>query len=157
MLLDLAGLPLRGGQRYERTYPLEMGPITLGGSSYQVLVPAGVSVRVDRVAGGYLIGVALDARVYGPCSRCLAEAVFDLHAEQQEFAPSTKDRWQDSDLSEFIKDLVVDVDAIAREAVVLALPAQPVCADDCRGLCPRCGADLNKGGCHCPPEQPSGP
>jgi uncharacterized protein len=149
MLLNLAELSLRGGQRYERVYPLEIEPVTLGGSPYRVLVPGGVSVVVDRVAGGYLVTVSLDARVYGPCSRCLGEAVFDLRAEQQDFAPATSDRWEESDLSEFIKDLVVDVGAIAREAVVLALPAQPVCEETCKGLCPLCGADLNKGDCRC--------
>lgn len=149
MLLNLAELSLRGGQRHERVYPLEMEPVMLGGSPYLVLIPGGVSVVVDRVAGGYLVTVSLDAKIYGPCSRCLGEAVIDLRAEQQEFAPATGDRWEESDLSEFIKDLVVDVGAIAREAVVLALPAQPVCEETCKGLCPRCGADLNTGECRC--------
>lgn len=149
MLLNLAELSLRGGQRYERCYPLDTEPVVLGGSPYTVLVPDGVAVTVDRVVGGFLVKVALVARVYGPCSRCLREAGFDLHAEQQEFAPATSDRWREADLSEFIKDLVVDIDALAREAVVLALPAQPVCEEACQGLCPQCGADRNRGDCGC--------
>ena len=85
-----------------------------------MLVPDGVHVAVDRVAGGYLVNVDLDAKVYGPCARCLGEAVLEVHAEQQEFAPTAKDGWEETETSEFIEDLVVDVDGLAREALVLA-------------------------------------
>jgi uncharacterized protein len=148
MLLSLADLALRGGERYERTYSLEFAPILLG-EQYRVLVPDGVDVIVDRVTGGYLVTVDLDARVYGPCARCLGEAVVKVRAQQQEFAPTAKDGWEETEESEFIKDLVVDVDGLAREALVLALPAQVVCKEDCKGLCALCGKDLNKGPCEC--------
>jgi uncharacterized protein len=149
MLLSLADLPLRGGERYERVYPLEIEPIVLGGTAYQVLVPGGVDLTVDRVTGGYLVGVALDAKIYGPCARCLDEAVLEVHAQQQEFGPTAKDGWEETEFSEFINDLVLDVDGLAREALILALPARVVCAEECKGLCARCGKDLNKGPCDC--------
>ena len=134
-------------------YPLELAPIVLGGAEYRVLVPGGVHVAVDRVTGGYLVSVALGAKVYGPCARCLSEAVLEVHAEQQEFAPTAKEGWEETDASAFIKDLVVDVDGLAREALVLALPAQVVCSAACRGLCALCGKDLNKGPCGCAEEE----
>ena len=149
MLLNLADLPLRSGERYERVYPLEFEPILLGGTDHRVLVRDGVDLTVDRVAGGYLVTVSMDAKVYGPCARCLGEAVVEVHAEQQEFAPTAKDRWEEAEISEFVKDLVVDVDGLAREALILALPAQVVCAEECKGLCALCGEDLNKGPCGC--------
>ncbi len=40
----------------------------------------------------------------------------------------------------------------ARETLLLELPMVPRCREDCKGLCPRCGADLNAGPCGCPPE-----
>jgi DUF177 domain-containing protein len=149
MLLHLADLALRGGERYERTYRVELDPIVLGGVGYQVLVPGGVQVTVDRVTGGYLVSVSLDARIYGPCARCLNEAVLTIRAEEQEFAPTAKDGWEETEGSDFIKDLVVDVDGLAREAVVLALPSQVVCSETCKGLCSQCGKDLNRGDCGC--------
>lgn len=149
MILRLADLALRGGERYERSYPLDLDPVMLGGEAYRVLVPEGVSVTVDRVTGGYLVTVALDANMYGPCARCLGEVVLGVHAEQQEFAPTAKDRWEETEVSEFIKDLEVDVAGLAREALILALPAQVVCASGCLGLCSRCGKDLNRGPCTC--------
>ena len=149
MVLSLADLSLRSGERYVRAYPLEIAPLVLGGVDHRVLVPGGVKLTVDRVTGGYLVGVALDAKIYGICARCLGEAVLEVHAEQQEFGPTAKDGWEETEFSEFITDLVVDVDGLAREALILALPTQVVCAEDCRGLCVRCGKDLNKGPCGC--------
>ena len=46
----------------------------------------------------------------------------------------------------------VDLEPLARESLILDLPLAPLCRDDCRGLCPTCGADLNQGACDCPVE-----
>jgi uncharacterized protein len=156
VFLDLGDLVLRTGERHERSYSLELAPVVLGGVPYRVLLPRGVTVAVDRVAGGFLVTVATDAKIYGPCARCLDEVALEFRAEQQEFAPSAKDGWEESDLSAFIDGMVVDVAGIAREAVVLSLPSQLVCSPSCQGLCPQCGKDLNQGRCECAPAEPDG-
>ena len=48
---------------------------------------------------------------------------------------------------------VLRVEDIVREQALLEVPIRPLCRPDCRGLCPRCGADLNAGDCGCPPEE----
>ena len=45
----------------------------------------------------------------------------------------------------------LDLRPLVRDALLLELPVAPLCRDDCRGLCPRCGADLNSGPCDCRP------
>lgn len=147
--IDLDELALRGGESFERAFPLDLAPIILGGVSYQVLVPGGVAVRVNRIAGGYLLTVSLSASLYGPCARCLAEATLKVDAEQQEFVPTSKEDRDENEMSPFIEDFVADVAGMAREATVLALPGQVLCRDNCRGLCPECGKDLNKDSCDC--------
>ncbi|HLA80437.1 MAG TPA: DUF177 domain-containing protein [Thermoleophilia bacterium] len=150
--VDLSDLALRGGERWERSFRIEMAPIILGGQSCEVLIPDGVTVAVDRVAGGFLVEVSVRASLCGPCERCLREAAIEVEAKEQEFVPTTKAGWDESELSPFIEDQVVDVSALGREAVVLALPSQVVCAEECRGLCQVCGQDLNVGQCDCPAE-----
>lgn len=49
----------------------------------------------------------------------------------------------------FLEEEKINVAGLVRENVLLALPVQPLCDDDCRGLCPRCGANLNRGPCSC--------
>ena len=51
----------------------------------------------------------------------------------------------------------IDLGAFAREVLALGVPVKPLCREDCRGLCPRCGADLNQQSCACPPQNASSP
>lgn len=151
--LDVRELPLRGGERVERRVRVQIGSITLGGLSYGTMVDDDVAVvSVVRVGGGFLITVEVAAQVYGPCSRCLRDVVLTVEAEQEEFVPQDPSECEAEDLSPFIEDLVVDVCGLAREALVLALPAKVLCADECSGLCPRCGLDLNEARCDCATE-----
>ena len=51
----------------------------------------------------------------------------------------------------------LDLGAFLREVIALAFPVQPLCREDCKGLCPRCGVDLNVGHCGCGPERRHSP
>jgi uncharacterized protein len=54
----------------------------------------------------------------------------------------------------FYRDELIDVDALVREQIRLALPFRLLCREDCRGLCQKCGADLNRNPCSCSGEGP---
>ncbi len=151
--IHLNDLGLQTGERWEQTYPLEMPPVLLGGVDYEVILPDGVTVTAERVAGGFLVRVRLGASVCGPCGRCLREVPLHVKAAEEEFAPTAADGWEESDFSEFIQDLVVDVQGLAREALVLTLPTKIVCSTECQGLCAGCGQDLNMGPCGCGPAE----
>jgi uncharacterized protein len=99
------------------------------------------------------------------CGRCLeaftapVAADFDLllvpgpraaGPEEQELAAADLDR-------DYYADEVVDLESILREHIILALPLKPLCAEACKGLCPRCGANLNREACNCPPEKVDSP
>jgi uncharacterized protein len=51
----------------------------------------------------------------------------------------------------------IDLSGFVREVVCLALPVQPLCREDCAGLCPGCGVDRNAGGCACPEKTSDSP
>ncbi len=74
------------------------------------------------------------------CSRCAAE--FELEVEEPAFIAS----YPRVEALEFL-DLTPEL----REAILLALPSYPTCNEECLGLCVRCGANLNKKACSCPP------
>ncbi|GAB4242951.1 MAG: hypothetical protein Kow00129_01740 [Thermoleophilia bacterium] len=136
-----------------RTFAVESYPIFLGGLRYEVVPSDEVEVAVERISGGYLVNVALDAVVYGACFRCLREVAQEVQARQQEFVPSNPDKWGEEDVSPFIEDFVIDVEALMREAVILALPGKLLCSPDCRGICPSCGQDWNTSECRCEEEE----
>ena len=157
MRLSLDDLGLRGGQRHVCTYAMDVAPLTFGGARYDVVMPEGVTVSVDRIAGGYLVRLDLTAKVYGPCSRCLKETAVEVVAEQEEFVPTAAGGWVESESSPFVQDMVVDVSGLSREALVLGMPGRVLCSEDCKGLCVQCGADLNQGECGCQPLEILGP
>jgi uncharacterized protein len=148
--VDLREFPLKPGDESERSYNLQVAPLLLGGQRYEVLLDEeGVVLGVERVAGGFLVTVTLTATLYGPCVRCLREVRTRASASEQEFAPARRADYEENDISPFIQDMVVDVAGLAREALLLGLPTQILCADDCPGLCPSCGQDLHLGSCSC--------
>jgi uncharacterized protein len=151
MYLNLEDLGLRGGQRHVCVYTVDIAPVLLGGARYDVVLADGVTAVVERVAGGYLVGVQLEAKAFGPCTRCLREVEVKIHAEQQEFVPTAAGGWEEAEVSLFIKDRVVDLSGLSREALVLAIPDRVLCSPACKGLCAQCGLDLNSGTCECSP------
>ncbi len=147
--LNLEDLGLRGGQRHECAYTIALSPVSLGGVEYQLLLRNGITVSVERVAGGFFVRLTADARAYGPCSRCLADVEADFRAEQEEFTPTAAGGWAESQATPFIEGKEVDLSGLAREAVLLAMPERVLCSPVCKGLCAQCGIDLNRERCEC--------
>ncbi len=98
-----------------------------------------------------------DGSIGASCSRCLKDFSLDMD-HQFEFVllpdPATSARGTEElsrgDLGlSFYSTEEIDLSPLIMEQVMLALPTRPLCAEDCRGLCSRCGADLNQGACGC--------
>ncbi len=100
---------------------------------------------IESVHGGLLATGAVMARWSGECRRCLAPATGDLQVEVRELF---EDRPEPGG-SYAISGDNVDVEPLARDAILLNLPLAPLCRQDCRGLCATCGVDLNEEECLC--------
>ena len=94
----------------------------------------------------------LDTRVAGECRRCLAPVSQAVHADIGALFVRGADGDDDPDAFALGEDAtLVDVTPAVREELFLAAPRYVLCREDCRGLCPRCGQDLNAGPCGCSP------
>jgi uncharacterized protein len=148
-VLDTHELGRRPGsmRRVQRTVPApeDLGTDVIG-------VPAGddveLDLRLEAVMEGVLVSGSVRARVVGECVRCLDEVVDDVDVSVQELyvypgrAEVAEENGDDEeDVHELDGDLV-DVEPALRDALVTALPFQPLCRDDCPGLCSVCGAHL---------------
>ena len=117
-----------------------------------IAVPVGAEVRLDllleSVVEGVLVSGTASAPTAGECSRCLDPIAGRVEVEITElfaYPDSTTDATTDDDEVSRLVDDLIDLEPVVRDAVVLALPAVPLCAEDCAGLCPGCGvkwADL---------------
>lgn len=82
------------------------------------------------------------------CDRCAAPVKREMSVP---VAHTLVSHLNDEDNDEFylIEDMHFNLDELVREDVLLSLPTKILCREDCKGLCPYCGADLNKGECGC--------
>ena len=107
--------------------------------------PATVPAVLDvsrLTGGGWSLRLRFAAVVRGACMRCLEPAAPRLEADAREVDQAGGGEELDSPYVS--ADDVLDLHAWARDALALTLPAQIVCRPECAGLCPTCGADLNR-------------
>ena len=103
-----------------------------------------LDLRLEAVMEGILVSGTLRARTGGECVRCLETVEDEIEADIQElyvYPGRTPDGEDDDELRE-LQDELIDLEPALYDSLVPALPFQPVCRDDCPGLCSECGARL---------------
>jgi uncharacterized protein len=134
----------------------------------RLLRPVAVRVHLTRINDGIVAQGDMRTAIETACSRCAepAEQPIAYHFEER-FRPTidivtghaVKD--DEADPAEPVYSIDanhnLDLDEVLREGLVIETPMHPLCAPQCKGLCPRCGANLNQGACDCEPDAPSGP
>jgi uncharacterized protein len=140
--VDLDALGLSSGQAEQVELEVSIEPIRLGDQVYAVEGGKGAArVDVSRTTSGYALRLRLPVALDGPCVRCLEPSSQRLEIDVREVEqPATGDEEM---RSPYVEEGVLDVAHWANDAVVLALPAKPLCREDCAGLCPVCGESLN--------------
>lgn len=124
--------------------------------------PVEAEVRLVKTGMGVAVWGRFRCTVHLPCSRCLEPFPLPLGEsfEVQYLSSGAMGHEEESELSGADLDVLplaedrIDLAALLRENLFLSLPVQPLCAEGCRGLCPRCGANLNAGPCGCPTGRP---
>jgi uncharacterized protein len=149
LVLDARELGRRPGSQREltRTAP---APADLGIEVLRVAegTPVELDLRLEAVMEGVLVTGTARAVAEGECARCLEPIRDELEVTFQELfvyddtRHGERDDLDEDDETSRLEDDLVDLEPLLREAVVLALPFQPLCGPDCPGLCPECGARL---------------
>ena len=147
--LDLAALRLGSGEGRRVELEVALAPLDLGGEHY-VPDPERVPARLDvsRTTGsGYALRLRFTARLDGPCMRCLSPAAPEFAIDVREVSQPGEIDELDSPYVTGGPSALLDINAWARDALVLAIGGDPIlCTPDCAGLCAVCGVDLNDAG-----------
>ncbi|HEX2772589.1 MAG TPA: YceD family protein [Micromonosporaceae bacterium] len=143
LVLDTRELPRRPGalRTVKRVVP---APADLGVELIGVPEGADLSLdlRLESVSEGVLVSGTVSAPTAGECGRCLRAIGDSVGVPIQElyaYERSTTDETTDEDEVGRMQGDLIDLEPALRDAVVLALPTNPLCQDDCPGLCPECG------------------
>ena len=139
---SLRSLRLRPGEEHRVEQEIQLEPISLGGQQY-LPVPAKVhgELAVSRAQSGTVFELRFHTRLHGPCYRCLEDAVVNVAISAREYQAENPE--SDELRTPYVKNDQLDLSAWARDALVLELTDKILCREDCAGLCPVCGRDLN--------------
>ncbi|HSH21492.1 MAG TPA: DUF177 domain-containing protein [Candidatus Caenarcaniphilales bacterium] len=135
--LDRLGLSAGEGRRLDLTVGVDA--FELAGQDY---APESAEVRLDvaRTTAGYALRLRTEVRLSGPCMRCLEDLGRGIEIDAREVDQPGGGEELDSP---YVEGGTLDLRAWTRDALVLAMPAQIVCREECRGLCAVCGENLN--------------
>ena len=140
---SLRSLKLRSGEEYRDAHDVALTPLEFGGQRY-LPVPEVVAAElaIARAHTGTMFQLRFQARIHGPCMRCLTDAVLDVPIRASEYHATSP---TDEELATpYVADDQLDLSGWAHDAVALALPDKILCRSDCAGLCGVCGRDLNR-------------
>jgi len=101
------------------------------------LEPIRVRAEFSRITNAVTVHIQLDGSAQLTCSRCLKEFALKIIKDITLNYPVTRE------------EHIIDLDPQIREEIILNYPLKPLCSEGCRGLCRKCGKNLNEGGCSC--------
>lgn len=138
LVIDIARLD-RDGESVQGEIPAAVLDYDPNDILFQPAGPLRYDLHVQQLGGELLVRGRVSEDFTCVCVRCGrdfpwtasdGEVTFSLEIGSEEFADLTEE---------------------LRECIILSFPSNPLCSEDCKGLCPHCGADLNKGPCSCKP------
>ena len=158
MLLDLQRLH---GQREHFDRSFQPSAFDPQDPEYRVAAPVELSMDVERSGkDAFRVTGRATTRLELDCGRCLEPFEIPVDAKfELRYIPATENTGEEEreieedDLTTaFYREGALDVIEMLREQFTLATPMKPLCTEACRGLCPECGANLNRTECGCTPK-----
>ena len=154
MQINVSGL-LKSALGSKLDYPVS-DVINISGSE----CPVQGEVWLTRTDCGILVEAELNTEVKATCSRCLGMFSYPVPVNFEEEYFPVIDVVSGGSLSlpdepgcfTIDEHHILDLTEAVRQYALLAIPMKPLCRQDCAGLCPTCGRNLNQGGCDCPPQ-----
>ena len=119
--------------------------------------PASITSRIRTSGSEVRVSGKIDARVEVECDRCLNPVEMPVSAEfalqyitGQQYDSTHAAELSSEEMAVSVFDgEALDVDEIVREQILLAVPDRALCREDCKGICSKCGTELNSGSCNC--------
>jgi len=137
-----------------KTYeiPVEFDTVTMLGETYPVTEKQSVSLTLIHLGKKKIqMNAEIQMTLEIPCGRCLepVSVPFVISVDQQLELSDTPDQVTEDSDEPYIDGYLLDVDALVRNELFVHMPLRVLCKEDCKGICKRCGTNLNLGTCDC--------
>lgn len=135
---------------------LDMPVMKAGPDLYDFSEPIAWQADITNTGDALLVSGTVETTASTACARCLESFSFPVTGEIEGYflIASDGEAPEDMDDDEFDvlpEDKVIDMEPLIKAALLLEFPLIPLCDDDCKGICPTCGANLNEEACTCDP------
>lgn len=153
MRFDVSDLRKRADTRLTRRFAVASDALAMI-DGVEPIAPLTAEAEAWSTGEGVVVKVVARGEVELQCSRCLESfrTPIELVVEQEyrdKVRNSNADDDDEDDVLPLPVDGLIDIDELVRETFLLELPMKPLCREDCHGLCPHCGRNLNHGTCNC--------
>lgn len=151
MMIDLESLLQGGCERLTLDESFDLSDEALDGV-FPFTTPVCVRGDVVNRAGIVTMQAAATCTMQFVCDRCAAEATRQLSVPMEHVLVSELQSDDDADRYILVPDGKLDLRQLTLEDIFLSLPSKLLCSEDCKGICPTCGKNLNEGPCGCKKE-----
>ncbi|MFP4019997.1 MAG: YceD family protein [Halanaerobium sp.] len=138
MYINLSDLKEIGGRK-QLSLELEFHNLEFANREIEIEKPIELELEIFNTRDSFVVEGKLKAELILSCSRCL----------QKYSSPVELDISEEVLKSEMEDEEELYLDEIVVDNIILSLPMKPLCSDNCKGICPKCGQDLNEGECDC--------
>lgn len=151
MLIGLAKIIDCPGKKIEFSHELDFSDLDFGNCRVTDLVKA--EGKIENTAGVLQLDATVVSKIHGICDRCTLEFDRDMNIPVHAVLETDPDSQLPDDIWTFtVEGDKVDLEEIVRTAFIFGIDSKMLCKPDCKGICCRCGVDLNHGECRCKPE-----
>ena len=133
---------------------LDLPVLEIGPDDYRFDAPLSWAVDVTNTGSALLVAGSVTASGTCACARCLEDVHHDFQGEIEgyfliEGEETTFEEGEEEEFDILGEDNTIDLIPLIEAAILVELPLMPLCQEDCKGLCPDCGANLNTESCNC--------
>ncbi len=151
MIIDLRKIFVNDNSSLPIEYELDMSSVEFSGG-FPLKKPVKFSGKVFNKASLVGLQAVISYEFDAPCDRCGTSTRREHRIKLDKvLAPSIEGEESDSII--LTPDMKLDLDELISGEVIVSVPMKHLCRDDCRGICPRCGKNLNEGECDCPKKE----
>lgn len=148
MKLDLKQIASQPGQVLPFAFQLDLSQVEWNGS-YPMPEPISVEGSVRNMAGALLLQASLTGTLSLTCDRCAKPFTREKRVDYETLLAMELENGESDDIVLVDRDGVLDLDELMGDVFLLNLDTKNLCSEDCKGLCPGCGANLNEESCRC--------
>lgn len=153
MKIDVTELRKEVGKTERQKFEIDLDPTNISGQEVRFARPLVVKVSLLNSGPSIIASVSFKTRVEFACARCLKPGSLDIEGRfEEEFKPRQSGQRMPEEPDRavnYFDDDVIDLSESVMDNLYLSLPMRFVCSEDCKGLCPICGTNLNVESCGC--------